>query len=163
VQSRFSPNRQGAQHALDEHDLVIVRGTPVDRGQAIRQDSRIWIGRDGQAQRAVWESIAVPVNQAGARGGFHVWTYRLDEASMAKIRGVLDALGEVLQSTVSEHDPNDSVRSLRFWRAGHRVDLIVTQPADPRLSTEQDAAFRNAWDIIDPAVPAGRHFDTGRP
>jgi hypothetical protein len=155
VQPHFSPTRQGAQHVLDEQDVVIARGTPVYRRDTGSRDSRIRINRNGYAERALWVSLPVPVSEPGLQREFHLWSHQLDEAMISRIDAALGALAQLLAETSQDRDPNDVVRSLRFWHGGTRVELVVSLPRDPRLTDDQAAAFEKAWDLIDAAVPAG--------
>ncbi len=151
MQQPFKPTRQGARHALDKRDIAIVRGTPLFDRNIGSLDARIRISRDGAAERALWITPA----EAGRERDFYRWEYQLDAATIAKIDDALHALARVLSSTDIDRDPDDLVRSMKFWHDERCVDLIVRQPNDPRLTTEQTAAFQTAWDFVHAAVPQG--------
>jgi hypothetical protein len=74
---------------------------------------------------------------------------------ISRIDAALGALGRVLAEPSQDREPNEVVRSIRFWHGGSRVELVVSWPSDHRLSEAQVAAFEKAWDVIDAAVPAG--------
>jgi hypothetical protein len=91
----------------------------------------------------------------GFRTSFIVGPTGSTGAAVVRIDGALDALAKVLTGTSTERDPDDVVRGIHFWHRGHQVALVVSVPDDGRLSAEQAAAFRTAWDLIEAAVPAG--------
>lgn len=153
MRPHFSPSRRGAAHVLDEQDVAIVFGTPVWQRDTGSRDSRVRISRNGYAERALWVALPVPANQPGLQRVFHLWSYQLDEPAISRIDAALDALGRVLPEARADRDPNEAVRSIRFWHGGGVVRAVMGLPEDDRLSAEQAAAFKTAWDLIDAAVP----------
>src|SRR4051812_22837389 len=106
MKPRFSPTREGAQHVLDEQDVVIARGTPVFHRDTGSTDSRIRISRNGYAERAMWVRLHGPLGQPGPQGEFHLWRHQLDESAISRIDVALNSLGEVFVTTSANHDPN---------------------------------------------------------
>jgi len=154
----FSPDRQGAAHALDERHLVLTCGTPRWINGGLLEDTRIRISEDGSAERAVWISHSKHQKEPGLHAEFHRWDLQVTEQRLAEIRDALQAL-EAFPKTDPDEFSNDSIRLIRFHADGAERQVCILDPPDqlgePVVTAEESGLFWNAWNLIDRSAPAG--------
>jgi hypothetical protein len=152
---RFSPYREGAAHSIEEHDVVLLRGTPAHDLQIGTIDVRICVRAIGSSDRAMWLRYPKHEKALGLHAEFHLWSHKLVDEEVSSIREHLAFVHRHFADFEPQFDANDVVDSLTFWAGKERFVASLLRPADARHrhSHDQIAAFMNACNLIHKLVP----------
>jgi hypothetical protein len=151
----FSPHRQGAAHSIEQHHILLLRGTPVYDSAVGTIDTRICIHTNGSSDRAMWLLHPKHMDALGLNQEFHLWNYKLSEQHLNSIRELLTFVHRAFVGFEPILGKNDAGDSLTFWVGKDRFSACLLRPLDARhqYSDEQIAAFMNVCNLIYKLVP----------